>query len=91
VRGTDEDVQGSAQADTLADEALDYARPDVRLGLWHTSDRVGKPFTPNMVANRRAIEFLTKNPDLWTQVCFADGTILEPLVDEWITKVKTPA
>jgi len=37
----------------------------------------GKPFTLNMLANRQAIEFLIKNPELFTQVGVADGTIFD--------------
>jgi len=37
----------------------------------------GKPFTLNMLANRQALEFLVDNPELFTQIGVADGTILD--------------
>jgi uncharacterized protein (DUF885 family) len=37
----------------------------------------GKPFTLNMLANRQAIEFLVRNPELFTQVGVIDGTIFD--------------
>jgi uncharacterized protein (DUF885 family) len=37
----------------------------------------GKPFTLNMLANRQALEFLIDNPELFTQVGVADGTIFD--------------
>jgi uncharacterized protein (DUF885 family) len=37
----------------------------------------GKPFTLNMLANRQAIEFLVRNPELFSQVGIIDGTILD--------------
>ncbi len=37
----------------------------------------GKPFTLNMLANRQAIEFLIENPELFSQVGIADGTIFD--------------
>jgi uncharacterized protein (DUF885 family) len=37
----------------------------------------GKPFTLNMLANRQALEFLVDNPELFTQVGIADGTIFD--------------
>jgi len=37
----------------------------------------GKPFTINLLANRQAIEFLVKNPEVFTQVGIADGTIFD--------------
>ncbi len=37
----------------------------------------GKPFTINMLANRQAVEFLIDNPELFTQIGVADGTIFD--------------
>jgi uncharacterized protein (DUF885 family) len=37
----------------------------------------GKPFTINALANRQAILFLVKNPELFTQVGIVDGTIFD--------------
>jgi uncharacterized protein (DUF885 family) len=37
----------------------------------------GKPFTINMLANRQALEFLVRNPELFTAVGLADGTIFD--------------
>ncbi len=37
----------------------------------------GKPFTINQLANRQAFLFLVKNPELFTQVGIADGTIFD--------------
>jgi uncharacterized protein (DUF885 family) len=37
----------------------------------------GKPFTINMLANRQAIEFLVRNPELFTSIGLIDGTILD--------------
>ena len=37
----------------------------------------GKPFTINELANRQALLFLAKNPELFTQVGIVDGTILD--------------
>src|ERR1700723_1287750 len=37
----------------------------------------GKPFTLNELANRQALEFLISNPELFTQVGIADGTIFD--------------
>ncbi|HEV8018557.1 MAG TPA: DUF885 domain-containing protein [Steroidobacteraceae bacterium] len=37
----------------------------------------GKPFTINMLANRQALEFLTRNPELFTAVGLLDGTIVD--------------
>jgi uncharacterized protein (DUF885 family) len=37
----------------------------------------GKPFTINELANRQAIVFLTQNPELFTAVGIADGTIFD--------------
>ena len=37
----------------------------------------GKPFTINMLANRQALEFLTRNPELFTSVGLIDGSVLD--------------
>ena len=37
----------------------------------------GKPFTINLLANRQALEFLMRNPELFTAVGIADGSILD--------------
>jgi uncharacterized protein (DUF885 family) len=37
----------------------------------------GKPFTLNMLANRQALEFLIRNPELFTAVGITDGTFLD--------------
>jgi uncharacterized protein (DUF885 family) len=37
----------------------------------------GKPFSINMLANRQAFEFLTRNPEIFTAVGIADGTIFD--------------
>ncbi len=37
----------------------------------------GKPFTLNMLANRQALEFLVRNPELFTAVGITDGTFLD--------------
>jgi uncharacterized protein (DUF885 family) len=37
----------------------------------------GKPFTMNMLANRQALEFLIRNPEVFTAVGIADGTVLD--------------
>ena len=37
----------------------------------------GKPFTINLLANRQALEFLIRNPELFTAVGIADGSILD--------------
>jgi uncharacterized protein (DUF885 family) len=37
----------------------------------------GKPFTINELANRQALLFLAKNPELFTQVGIIDGTFLD--------------
>ena len=37
----------------------------------------GKPFTINELANRQALLFLVKNPELFTQVGIIDGTVLD--------------
>lgn len=39
----------------------------------------GKPFTINMLANRQALEFLTRNPELFTTVGLIDGSVFLPL------------
>ncbi|MFO1406633.1 MAG: DUF885 domain-containing protein [Steroidobacteraceae bacterium] len=41
-----------------------------RIGLGH-------PFTINQLANRQALVFLARNPELFTQVGIADGTIVD--------------
>ena len=37
----------------------------------------GKPFTINLLANRQALEFLVRNPELFTVVGITDGSILD--------------
>jgi uncharacterized protein (DUF885 family) len=37
----------------------------------------GKPFTLNMLANRQALEFLVRNPELFTEIGLIDGTIFD--------------
>jgi uncharacterized protein (DUF885 family) len=37
----------------------------------------GEPFTLNMLANRQTIEFLIRNPEIFSQVGIIDGTILD--------------
>jgi uncharacterized protein (DUF885 family) len=37
----------------------------------------GKPFTINMLANRQALEFLIRNPEVFTAVGITDGTLLD--------------
>ncbi|HLY52668.1 MAG TPA: DUF885 domain-containing protein [Steroidobacteraceae bacterium] len=37
----------------------------------------GKPFTLNMLANRQALEFLMRNPEVFTAVGLIDGSILD--------------
>lgn len=37
----------------------------------------GKPFTINELANRQAMLYLVKNPELFTQVGIVDGTVLD--------------
>jgi uncharacterized protein (DUF885 family) len=37
----------------------------------------GKPFTMNMLANRQALEFLIKNPELFTTVGIAEGSVFD--------------
>ena len=37
----------------------------------------GKPFTINMLANRQALEFLIRNPELFTAVGLLDGTVVD--------------
>jgi uncharacterized protein (DUF885 family) len=37
----------------------------------------GKPFSINMLANRQALEFLMRNPEMFTAVGLTDGTILD--------------
>ena len=38
---------------------------------------LGKPFTINQLANRQALEYLYRNPELFTQVGIADGTMFD--------------
>jgi uncharacterized protein (DUF885 family) len=38
---------------------------------------LGKPFTINQLANRQALLFLIRNPELFTQVGLVDGTFLD--------------
>ncbi|HEY2596716.1 MAG TPA: DUF885 family protein, partial [Chloroflexota bacterium] len=37
----------------------------------------GKPFSINMLANRQALQFLTRNPELFTTVGIAEGTFFD--------------
>ncbi len=37
----------------------------------------GKPFSMNMLANRQALEFLIRNPELFTEIGITDGTVLD--------------
>ena len=37
----------------------------------------GKPFTLNLLANRQTLQFLVGNPEVFTQVGIADGTIFD--------------
>jgi len=37
----------------------------------------GKPFTINQLANRQTLELLVKNPEFFTQIGIADGTIFD--------------
>ena len=37
----------------------------------------GKPFTLNLLANRQTLEFLVRNPELFTSVGIADGTVFD--------------
>jgi uncharacterized protein (DUF885 family) len=37
----------------------------------------GKPFTMNMLANRQALEFLSRNPEVFTSVGLVDGSVLD--------------
>ena len=37
----------------------------------------GKPFTINMLANRQALEFLMRNPEMFTAVGLTDGSIFD--------------
>ena len=37
----------------------------------------GKPFTINLLANRQVLELLMRNPELFTEVGIADGSILD--------------
>ena len=47
--------------------------------LGYASYRIawGKPFNINMLANRQALEFLMRNPEMFTAVGLTDGTILD--------------
>ena len=46
----------------------------------------GTPFSINMLANRQAVIFLIRNPELFSQIGAVPLTILEQLVDEWIAQ-----
>ena len=37
----------------------------------------GKPFTLNTLANRQALEFLVRNPEIFTTIGIADGTVFD--------------
>jgi len=37
----------------------------------------GKPFSINMLANRQALEFLMRNPEMFTAVGLTDGTVFD--------------
>jgi uncharacterized protein (DUF885 family) len=37
----------------------------------------GKPFSMNMLANRQALEFLMRNPEVFTQIGITDGSFLD--------------
>ncbi|HXZ58682.1 MAG TPA: DUF885 domain-containing protein [Steroidobacteraceae bacterium] len=47
--------------------------------LGYASYRIvwGKPFTLNMLANRQALEFLMRNPEMFTAVGLTDGSLLD--------------
>jgi uncharacterized protein (DUF885 family) len=47
--------------------------------LGYASYRIvwGKPFTINMLANRQALEFLMRNPEMFTAVGLTDGSIFD--------------
>jgi len=47
--------------------------------LGYASYRIsyGKPFTINMLANRQALEFLARNPELFTTVGLIDGSVFD--------------
>jgi len=47
--------------------------------LGYASYRIvwGKPFTINLLANRQALEFLMRNPEVFTAVGLTDGSILD--------------
>jgi uncharacterized protein (DUF885 family) len=49
------------------------------VALGYTAYRTlwGKPFSINMLANRQAIEFLMRDPELMTEVGLTDGSILD--------------
>ena len=42
----------------------------------------GKPFTINMLANRQALEFLMRNPEMFTAVGLTDGSIFDQHSDQ---------
>ncbi|HUL47644.1 MAG TPA: DUF885 domain-containing protein [Steroidobacteraceae bacterium] len=42
----------------------------------------GKPFTINMLANRQALEFLMRNPEMFTAVGLTDGSIFDHHSDQ---------
>ena len=46
-------------------------------GLLAYKTLLGKPFTLNMLANRQAVEFLIRDPELFTQIGAIDGTFLD--------------
>jgi uncharacterized protein (DUF885 family) len=48
----------------------------------------GKPFTIRMLADRQALEFLVRNPELFTQIGIIDGTIFDRHSDK-LTPVGT--
>ena len=52
--------------------------------LGYASYRIvwGKPFTINLLANRQALEFLMRNPELFTAVGISDGSIFDHHSDE---------
>jgi uncharacterized protein (DUF885 family) len=52
--------------------------------LGYASYRIvwGKPFTLNMLANRQALEFLMRNPEMFTAVGLTDGSILDHHSDQ---------
>lgn len=52
--------------------------------LGYASYRIvwGKPFTLNMLANRQALEFLMRNPEMFTAVGLIDGSLFDHHSDE---------